>query len=217
MFRLFNALSAAAIASAAVLSSATGEPPAAAERRWSGDHVAFGGGEMLDPAWFAGRRAVVYLLPDGDMLAVRRAAASIMRDRWTEGDWSLKHVFVSDVGNRFRFAARQRLAVHAIATDVTTEAGQGPEFIPENEDFVRQNVFFVCDPGGSLWRELLGTPEAGTRVPSVVLLDYGGRVVKSVEPQRPEEAPAADLVSVAADPLAADVRKLLPMRPDMEK
>ncbi|MBA3312446.1 MAG: hypothetical protein H0T47_04010 [Planctomycetaceae bacterium] len=186
-------------------------------RRWTTERQAFAG-PVLDPSWFAKRRVVVYLMPEeGDLVSIRRAAALIMRDRWLEGDWSLKHVVVSDVG-KFRFVARQRLAVHEIALRMTEEAGQEPEFASENEDYVRQNVFFLHDPDRNVWRELLGE-QADGREAAIVMLDYGGNVVRTVKAAdalKPVEAAATDdLVGIGHAPVVEAVRKDLPSRLDL--
>ncbi|HEX6987692.1 MAG TPA: hypothetical protein VF170_20095 [Planctomycetaceae bacterium] len=217
--RLCGVLAAAVLCGVGLPGSAS-DPAGGADgeaRRWTSARTGFAG-PVLDPAWFAGRRAVVYLLPDGgDVAAVRRAADEIMRDRWTEGDWSLKHVIVSDVGAA-RFAARRRVAVRDIAIEITRAAGQGPEFAAENEEFALQNVFFVHDPEGAVWRELLGEPEDGRRAAAVVLLDYGGRVVRVLDPiQSAGESETASATSLdrSERPLAAEVRRSLPSRPEL--
>jgi hypothetical protein len=190
------------------------ETVASSSRRWEHEHQAFAG-PLLDADWFAKRRVVVYLMPeDGDLKAVRRAAALVMRDRWTEGDWSLKHVIVSDVG-RLRFAARRRLAIHEIAIEMTKEAGQEPQFASENEDYVLQNVFFVQDLDRSVWRELLGEKH-DERAAAIVLLGYGGKVVRVLnasEAVQPIEAAATGTAGQAE--IVVDVRKDLPSQPDL--
>ncbi len=200
---------AAALSVAFASSFAIGDEPAAEVRTWSEPRTAFAG-PTLDADWFAHRRTVVYLLPKGcDERAVRHAAAAIMQDRWAEGDWTLKHVFVTDAAGRALFAARQRIAVHEIAQGLTKEAGQDESFVPENEDLVRQNVFFLRDPAGDVWKELLGESSAGRRA-AVVFLDYGGKVVHAVVSSEPDAT-----ASAGETPYAADARRLLPVRFDL--
>lgn len=203
----------AAILSGGLLASPAAEPPSpdvapAADRVWSSERDAFAG-PTLDPEWFEKRRVVVYLLPDGgDKAAVRRAAEAVIRDRWNSGDWSLKHVFVGDVPERMTFAARQKVAAHDVAVRFTGEAGQPAEYTADNEEFVRQHLYFVWDPSGEIWAELLGHSE-GRRPAAVLLLDYGGRVVDTVDPTVPPADP------LGPDPTAAAVRRLLPNRPEL--
>lgn len=188
------------------------EAPSDPAPRWLSERSTFNGPE-LSPEWFAERRVVVYLLPtDGDVGAFRRAASAIMKDQWTGGDWSLKHVFVSDVPNRLRFAARTRIAIYDVALQITAEAGQPAEFAFENEPFVRDHVFFVHDPQGSLWDELLTNSKRSEREQAILFLDYGGRVVKAIDPttindgtERIGETPS----------IAVEARKLLPRRTDL--
>ncbi len=112
-------------------------------RRWTTERQAFAG-PVLDPSWFAKRRVVVYLMPEeGDLVSIRRAAALIMRDRWLEGDWSLKHVVVSDVG-KFRFVARQRLAVHEIA--LPKRPGRNRSSPPRMKITCGRTCFFSTTP-----------------------------------------------------------------------
>lgn len=181
--------------------------------RWKSERQAFAG-PLLDPAWFAKRRVIVYLMPEaGDLPAIRRAAALIMRDRWLEGDWTLKHLVVSDVG-RIRFVARQRVAVHDIAQRMTEEAGQEPDFAPENENYVRQNLFFLHDPEREVWRELIGDG-ASLREGAVVMLDYGGKVVrvmKASEALQPSESSDDGLAGLGQAAVVEKVRVELPSR-----
>lgn len=186
-------------------------------RHWTTERQAFAG-PALDATWFAKRRVVVYLMPEnGDLQAIRKAAALIMQDRWLEGDWSLKHVVVSDVG-KVRFVARQRLAVHEIALRMTEESGQEPQFASENEDYVRQNVFFLHDPDRSVWRELLGENADG-REAAVIMLDYGGAVVRTVDAAdalKPVESAAnSDLSGAGQAVVVEEVRKDLPLRSEL--
>lgn len=170
---------------------------------------------MLDPEWFAHRRVIVYLVPEnGETPALRRAAGAIMQDHWIEGDWSIKHVIVSDAG-RLRFAVRQRAAIHDIAVRVTEEAGQDESFVAENEEFIQKHVFFVRDNDRAIWRELLGNPDPSNRC-KILLLDYGGRVVRTVDPSEdiPETADAT--IGSGAAAFAAEVRRLLPARPELD-
>lgn len=192
------------------------KPASPARLHWTAAHQAFAG-PLLDAKWFSKRRVVVYLMPEqGDFPAMRDAAALVMRDRWLEGDWSLKHVIVSDVG-RVRFAARQRIAVREIAEQMTKEAGQKPDFIADNEDYVRKNVFFLHDPERTVWRELLGDRASG-REAAVVMLDYGGSVVRVLDVEealRPVEAAANGPDQLAEPTVVLEVRKDLPFRPDL--
>lgn len=186
------------------------------QRHWTEAHQAFAG-PLLDADWFAKRRVVVYLMPErGDFQAMREAAEVVMRDRWLEGDWSLKHLIVSDVG-RVRFAARQRIAVHEIAEEMTKEAGQEPDFVSENENYVRDNVFFLHDPEQSVWRELLGDRATG-REAAVIMLDYGGAVVRVLDIEdalRPVEAATNNPIQSSEPSVVLEVRKDLPYRPDL--
>jgi len=216
------ALPAAAIACTPVPIYGGPETPAAqaerpAQPHWTGAHQAFAG-PLLDADWFAKRRVVVYLMPEGgDYLGMREAAALVMRDRWLEGDWTLKHVIVSDVG-RVRFAAQQRIAIREIAEQMTKEAGQEPDFVAENEDYARKHVFFLHDPERTVWRELLGERASG-REAAVVMLDYGGSVVRVLdvaEALRRADAVANDAAQPLAEPtVVLEVRKDLPFRPDL--
>ena len=199
-------------------SETTAAPSTSAEtRHWTEAHQAFAG-PLLDAGWFSKRRVVVYFMPaDGNYQAMREAASVVMRDRWLEGDWSLKHVVVSDVG-RVRFSAQQRLAVREIAEQMTKEAGQEPDFVSENENYVRQNVFFLHDPECSVWRELLGEKATG-REAAVVMLDYGGTVVRVLnveEALRPVEAAATNSLETTEPSVVLEVRKDLPFRPDRD-
>lgn len=183
---------------------------ASRSRHWSSARPSLDG-SVLDAEWFARRRAVVYLVPDGPLPTFRPAATAVIRDRWTEGDWSLKHVFVSAAGSKWKFMAGQRLGVRDAALEVTRASGQPDSFAESTEAFVRRHVFFVHDPEGTAWEELLGDPDGPLR-PTVVLLDYGGRVVETFElganldRENAEEEP---------DRLAEEVRRLLPVRPEL--
>lgn len=188
--------------------SAEPEKQSDVSARWSTQHTAFNGPDLTSQ-WFAEHRAVVYLIPtNGDIPAFRRAASAIMQDQWTGGDWSLKHIFVSDVPNRLRFAAQQRLGVHDIATQVTAEAGQPAEMVSENEPFVRDHVYFVWDPKGSLWEELLAG-ESTKNKNAILFLDYGGKVVKVFDPKKLSEGEAQVGQSSL---IATEARRLLPPR-----
>jgi hypothetical protein len=195
--------------------TATAESKRSVEH-WTGAYQAFAG-PVLDAEWFSKRRVVVYLMPvDGDYTGMREAASLVMRDRWLEGDWSLKHVVVSDVG-RVRFAAQQRIAVREIAEQMTKEAGQEPDFVAENEDYVRKNVFFLHDPERKVWRELLGDQASG-REAAVVMLDYGGSVVRVLDVKdalRPVESAANASGPLTEPSVVLEVRKDLPYRPDL--
>jgi hypothetical protein len=186
------------------------------QRHWTAAHHA-SAGPLLDADWFAKRRVVVYLMPEnGNYSGMREAASLVMRDRWLEGDWSLKHVIVSDVG-RVRFAAQQRIAVREIAEQMTKEAGQEPDFVAENEDFARKHIFFLHDPERTVWRELLGDQASG-REAAVVMLDYGGAVVRVLnvdEALRPVQAAANGSDLLMEPSVVIEVRKDLPFRPDL--
>jgi hypothetical protein len=185
------------------------------QRHWTAAHQAFAG-PLLDAEWFAKRRVVVYLMPaNGNYQGMREAATVVMRDRWLEGDWSLKHLVVSDVG-RVRFSAQQRLAVREIAEEMTKEAGQEPDFVSENENYVRDQVFFLHDPARDVWKELLGEQATG-REAAVVMLDYGGKVVRVLnvdEALRPVESAASNSIQTTEPSVVLEVRKDLPFRPD---
>lgn len=185
----------------------------AAERGWRAAREAYDG-PVLDAAWFADRRVVVYLVPAGGLPVVRGPAAAVIGSHWTAGDWSLKHVFVSSVPSKPIFMAGRRIGLYDLAQAVTKAAGQGEEFISSNEDYVRQNVFFVHDPEGTAWTELLGIPAGEPQGTAVVLLDRG-RVVKSIALNRSEEYAAASEAEreEAHLQLAAEVRESLPARP----
>jgi hypothetical protein len=171
---------------------------------------------MLDEAWFARRRTVVYLVPNGQMGLFRRAAGAVMRDRWTSGDWSLKHVFVSAADGKAKFVAGQRVGLRDTALEITRAAGQPDDFVETTESFVREHVYFIHDPEGAAWHELVG-PSSDKGQPAVALLDYGGKVVKVIELDDSRASAAADKLEKAevGERLAEEVRKLLPARPEL--
>jgi hypothetical protein len=181
-------------------------------RGWQSSREAYDG-PVLDAAWFAKRRVVVYLVPAGGLPTVRGPAASVIGSHWTAGDWSLKHVFVSSVPSKPIFLAGRRIGLYDLAQAVTKAAGQGDEFVASNEEYVRQNVFFVHDPEGTAWTELLGVPAGERQSTAVVLLD-GGRVVKSITLEPVSYATASEAEREEAHlQLAAEVRESLPARP----
>ena len=189
------------------------EAPPTESRRWSSAREAYDG-PVLDAEWFAKRRVVVYLVPNGGLPAMRGPAAAVIRDHWTEGDWSLKHVFVSSVPSKAIFIAGRRIGLYDLASGVTKEAGQGDDFVAANEDYVQQNVFFVHDPEGTAWAELLGAEFEDHRLSAAVLLE-NGRVVKSIEVKKfgfDTAEDAAERETFAAG-LASEVRETLPSRP----
>lgn len=213
MLRLLSA----AVCGAGVLALSAGADPGRsalcveeerpAGRGWQSAREAYDG-PVLDAAWFAERRVVVYLVPTGGLPAMRGPAAAVIRSHWTAGDWSLKHVFVSGVPSKPVFIAGRRIGLYDLAQAVTKEAGQGDEFVAANEDYVRQNVFFVHDPDGAAWAELLG--EDATRGSAVVLLDHG-RVVKSIELHEAELSGTSAAEREEADlRIATEVRESLP-------
>lgn len=170
-------------------------------------------GPVLDSAWFAERRAIVYLVPDGGLPTVRGPAAAVFEDRWTAGDWSIKHVFVSDVPSKFKFVAGRRIGIVDMATAITKAAGQGDDQIAANEEFLSQHVYFVHDPEGTTWSELLGTPDGGKHATTMVLLE-NGKVVRSIE--LPEygggsDAEVARREATEAE-IKAEVRRVLAQR-----
>jgi hypothetical protein len=181
-------------------------------RRWSSTRYVVDGPE-LNPDWFVRRRAVVYLVPqNGDVRAVRRAATAILRDRWTEGDWTMKHIFIG-AGPAPRFLAGRRAALRDLALEVTRAADQPEDFADSNLDFVRDHALFIRDPEGVAWQELLGRPLDEHQPAMVLLLDYGGRVVATFTLE--SEGTEAETEERRLAELAEEVRRQLPNRPEL--
>lgn len=151
-------------------------------RVWSSRQGALGG-PTIGPEWFKGRQTIVYLLPQGaDISSIRTAASQLMQEEWLAGKHGIKHIFISNVSGRLRFAARQRIAVHDIAEQVTIQAGQDLEFASDNLPFVREQVFFIWDPQAELWNELLGPNAADDPRLTILLLNQQGQVVETIDP-----------------------------------
>ena len=174
-----------------VLSPALSDEGAATQtetRGWTGTHGALAG-PMLDAAWFEHRKAIVYLLPQGaDLSSIRVAASQIMQEEWIAGRHEIKHIFISNVSGRVRFAARQRIAVRDITEQVTIQAGQDLEYAAQNMPFVRNQVYFVWDPDAKLWSELIGPDAAGAPQLKILLLDHGN-VARSIDPTKIDPNP----------------------------
>ena len=180
----------------------------ASGRRWASPRQA-ADGPVLDSDWFAGRKAVVYLVPPGGLPDVRKAAAAVMADRWTAGDWSTKHVFVGGVPSAAVFGLGKRIGLRDAAREVTRAAGQGDELIEENESLVAEHVFFVHDPRQEVWAELLGPDRDGKTGAATALVVLDGGVSAGVVDLRPAASDRTSDAEAGPDPVAAAVRRLL--------
>jgi len=179
--RAFVALP-AAVCFGATASAATPGPVEALKPEpltWDFERSAFSG-PTLDPAWFSGKRAVVYLVPDDARPAARRAVAQVLRGCWSAGDFSLCHVFVSSTPGRAKFVAGRRIGLRDMAESLAEELGQDEEYVAMNEEHLSEEVvFFVHDPEAATWNDLLGHSADASPAPAIVLLD-SGRVLRVI-------------------------------------
>lgn len=186
---------------------ATGElaanEPVESAPRWTSSRRA-SEGRVLDGAWFAKRQVVVYLVSKGGVPAIRKAATAVMQDRWAADDWSTTHVIVGDAPSATFFAAARRLALREATQEMEKAIAEGAGSAEEGEKFAEENVFFVHDPDGKVWQELLGTPTADGRPTAVVILE-GGRVTGVVPLAKESSAASPDGPAQAA----AEVHRLL--------